>query len=219
MGQEIDFLQTHPNPNRDYDKRGREKTTEDIALAKQFGFDFFDGDRKVGYGGFKYDGRWKPVVKRFKEHYQLSENAKILDVGCAKGFMLYDFKELLPHCEIAGLDVSEYAIGHAMPEVKSFLKIGTAESLPYPDHYFDLVISVNSVHNLPPEKCKKALQEIERVGKGNAFITVDAWRNDEEKSNLEKWVLTGETMMHVDDWKQLFSEIGYTGDYHWFIAN
>lgn len=218
MGQEINLLDTHPKTVRDYDKRAREKTPEVIRIARQFEKDFFDGERKYGYGGFKYDGRWKTVVKRMRDYYQLLDNAAILDIGCAKGFMLHDFKELMPDCTVAGIDVSNYAIENAMPSVKPFLKIAGAENLPYPDKSFDLVISINSIHNLPIERLEVALQEIERVCRGHSYITIDAWRNEQERENLFKWVLTAETMLHVDDWKSLFEEVGYQGDYFWFIA-
>jgi ubiquinone/menaquinone biosynthesis C-methylase UbiE len=218
MGQEINLLDTHPKAKRDYDKRAAEKTPEIVQLAKQFGQDFFDGDRKVGYGGYKYDGRWKAVAQRMRDFWRLPEDAAILDIGCAKGFLLHDFKELMPRCTVAGIDVSEYAIEHALPSMKPFLKVASAESLPFPDKSFDLVISINSIHNLPLEKLKTALREIERVSRGHSYITVDAWRNDQEKENLFKWVLTAESMLHVDDWKKLFAEVGYTGDYWWFIA-
>lgn len=219
MGQDINLLSTHPAANRDYDKRAQGKTPEIIRIAKQFGKEFFDGDRKCGYGGYRYDGRWKTVAQRMKDYYQLSEDCAILDIGCAKGFLLYDFKELMPNCTVAGVDVSEYAIENAMPPVKPYLKVANAERLPYPDKSFNLVISINSIHNLPLERLKKALKEVERVSRGHSYITVDAWRNEEEQENLYKWVLTAETMMHVDDWKKLFEEVGYTGDYWWFIAD
>jgi ubiquinone/menaquinone biosynthesis C-methylase UbiE len=216
---EINFLNTHPAAKRDYDKRAAEKTPEVIRLAKQFGKDFFDGDRKCGYGGYNYDGRWKAVIERMLLHYNLADTAAVLDIGCGKGFMLHDFKEIMPNCSVAGIDVSEYSIENAMSTVKPFLKVASAEKLPYPENSFDLVIAVNSIHNLPLGACKTALKEIERVSKANSFITVDAWRNEEERVNLMKWVLTAETYMHVDDWENLFPQIGFTGDYYWFIAN
>ncbi len=159
------------------------------------------------------------MVERMHLHFDLPDNAAVLDIGCGKGFMLHDFKEIMPNCSVAGIDVSEYAIENAMPSVKPFLKVASAEKLPYPDNSFDLVIAVNSIHNLPLEACKTALKEIERVSRANSFMTVDAWRNEEERVNLMKWVLTAETYMHVDNWEKLFSEIGFTGDYHWFIAD
>jgi len=219
MEREINLLDTHPKTVRDYDKRAAEKTPEIVKLAKQFGKDFFDGDRKCGYGGYKYDGRWKTVVKRMRDFYKLPEDSAILDVGCGKGFMLHDFRELMPKCSIAGVDVSEYAIGNSMPGVKPFLKIASAEKLPYPDKSFDLVVSVNSIHNLPLDRLKTALREVTRVSRAHAYITVDAWRNDREREQLFKWVLTAETMMHIDDWKKLFAEVGYSGDYWWFVAD
>lgn len=216
---EVNLLGEYPKIKRDYDKRMAEKTPEVIRTAKLFGKEFFDGERKYGYGGYKYDGRWKVVVARFRDYYKLSDNAAILDIGCGKGFMLHDFKEMMPRCTVAGIDVSKYAIENAMEDMKPFLKVASAEKLPYPDKSFDLVISINSVHNLPPEKLKIALREIQRVSRGHSYITVDAWRNELERVNLFKWVLTAESMMHVDDWKKLFKEVGYTGDYWWFIAD
>ena len=219
MRREINLLNTCPKTVRDYDQRQREKTSEIIRIAKQFGRDFFDGDRKCGYGGYRYDGRWKSVAKMMKDFYKLPENPAILDIGCAKGFMLHDFKELMRDAVIAGIDVSSYAIENALSSVKPFLKIASAEKLPYPDKSFDLVVSINSIHNLPLERLKTALKEIQRVCRGDSYITIDAWRNDLERENLFKWVLTAETMMHVDDWKELFKQVGYTGDYWWFIAD
>jgi len=216
---EINLLDTHPKVSRDYDQRLKEKTPEIIRMAKRFDKEFFDGDRKSGYGGYKYDGRWKSVVRRMKDYYKLPYNASILDIGCAKGFMLHDFKALMPDCVIAGIDVSRYAIDNAMPSVRDFLKVASAEKLPYSDKSFDLVISINSIHNLPVGGLKEALREIQRVCRGHSYITVDAWRNEKERENLYKWVLTAETMMHVDDWKILFNEVGYSGDYWWFIAD
>lgn len=216
---EINLLDTYPKTVRDYDKRALEKTPEVISIAKKFDKDFFDGDRKYGYGGYKYDGRWKPVVRRMRDYYNLPDESAILDIGCAKGFMLHDFKELMPNCTVRGVDVSTYAIENAMPSVKPFLKIASAEKLPYPDKSFDLVIAINTVHNLPLIRLKQSLCEIQRVCKGYSYITVDSWRTEKERENLFKWVLTGKTMMHVDDWKKLFEEVGYTGDYWWFIAD
>jgi SAM-dependent methyltransferase len=216
---EINLLNAQPKTVRDYDKRAREKTAEDIRIAKQFGWEFFDGPRSQGYGGYRYDGRWKEVTCRMRDHYRLPDDAAFLDVGCAKGFLLHDFKELMPKCTIAGVDVSTYAIEHAMPTVKPLLKVASADSLPFPDKSFDLVVSINSIHNLPLERCKQALREIQRVSRGHSYITVDAWRNEQERVNLLKWILTAETYMHVDDWHRVFREVGYTGDYYWFIAD
>ncbi len=219
MGKEINLLDKYPRSRRPIDERAKVVTDEHHRIARQFGQDYFDGDRLYGYGGYGYHPRfWQATVKRFRDYYRLSDNACVLDVGCAKGFMLHDFKELMPRLAVAGIDISQYAIDNAIDTVKPFLKVGNATKLPFDDDSFDLVISINTVHNLPLEQCKQALQEIQRVTKKDAFVTMDAWRNDEEKQRMLKWNLTAHTYMHVDDWKELFDEVGYTGDYYWFIA-
>lgn len=219
MGQEINLLELYPRSKRPIEERGRLVTEEHRKIARQFGKEYFDGDRLYGYGGYYYHPRfWQATVRRFKDYYHLVENAMVLDVGCAKGYMLHDFKELMPNLIIAGIDISGYAIEHAIETVKPFLRVGNAKELPYENKSFDLVISINTIHNLPLEDCKQALREIERVSRKYAFITVDAWRTEEERKRLLQWNLTALTFMHVDDWKKLFAEVGYTGDYYWFIA-
>lgn len=218
MGQEIDLLINYPRTKRNVKERGETKTEEDRAIARQFGKEFFDGERRHGYGGFQYQSRfWQPVVPTFQNHFSLSPKSKVLDVGCAKGFMLYDFVQLIPGIQVRGIDVSSYAIENAIEPVKPFLKAADARKLPFPDKSFDLVISINTVHNLEKNDLAKALQEIERVSKGKSFITVDAYRNEEEKEAMYAWNLTAKTIMHVDEWKAFFKEVGYTGDYYWFI--
>lgn len=216
-GREINLLDRLPFVKRDPKARALAKTDADRALAKQFGRDFFDGDRRHGYGGFRYDGRWLPVAQRLVEHYQLTPDARILDVGAAKGFLLHDLLQVLPGATVRGLDVSAYAKEHAHGTTGPLIDLGSAESLPYPDKSFDLVLSINSIHNLPLERCKQALREMERVSGAHKFVTVDAWRTEEEHQRLLDWILTAETYLHVDDWVKLFAEVGYTGDYWWFI--
>lgn len=216
---EINLLDRYPRSKRAIEERARLITDEQRTVARQFGKEFFDGDRLSGYGGYNYNPRfWVGTVKRFQEYYQLSKNASILDVGCAKGFMLHDFKQILSDSTVAGIDISQYAIENAIEDMKPFVQVGNANKLPYPDNSFDLVISINTIHNLKLEECKKSLQEIERVSRLHSFIIVDAWRNSEEKERMLKWNLTAQTYMHVDDWKRVFEEVGYTGDYYWFIA-
>jgi ubiquinone/menaquinone biosynthesis C-methylase UbiE len=214
---EINLLDRLPQTKRDLKARAQEKTPEDKALAKQFGRDFFDGERRHGYGGYRYDGRWLPVARRFAEHYQLGPDARILDVGAAKGFLMYDFLQVLPRATVRGIDVSTYARENAHGGMGPLIDIGSAEKLPYPDKSFDLVVSINSIHNLPLAPCKTALRELERVSRAHKFVTIDAWRTAEEHQRLLDWILTAETYLSVDDWVRLFAEVGYTGDYWWFI--
>ena len=219
MGQEINLLDLYPRSKRPIEERGKLVTEEHRKIARQFGEEYFDGDRLYGYGGYYYHPRfWQATAKRFRDYYHLAEDASVLDVGCAKGFMLHDFKELMSNLTIAGIDISEYGIEHAIETVQPFLRVGNAKELSYEDNSFDLVISINTIHNLPLEECKQALREIQRVSRKHAFITMDAWRTEEERERMMKWNLTALTYMHADDWKKLFAEVGYTGDYYWFIA-
>lgn len=218
IGTEINLMDRYPRSKRNIEERAA-VTEQDRARARKFDKDFFDGDRLYGYGGYNYHPRfWQETVKRFRDYYELPENASILDVGCGKGFMMHDFKELMPLSTVRGIDISQYAIDNAMDSMKPFVEVGNARELPFPDKSFDLVISINTVHNLPLEECKQSLREIERVSRKNSFIVVDAWRNDEEKSRMLKWNLTALTYMHADDWKKVFHEVGFTGDFYWFIA-
>lgn len=215
---EIDLLVNYPKTQRKVEERGQEKTEEDRKIGRLFGKEYFDGDRRYGYGGYTYQPRfWQPVVPTFIDYYGLDDESAILDVGCAKGFMLHDFALALPDATLRGVDVSQYAIDNALEKVKRFVSVGNATELPFEDHSFDLVVSINTVHNLPLEECKKALREIQRVSRRDAFITVDAFRTPEEKKRMDAWNLTALTYMHVDEWKKLFKEVGYEGDYFWFI--
>jgi SAM-dependent methyltransferase len=218
MGKEIDLLINYPKTKRNLEERLASKTDADRAIARQFGRDFFDGDRNHGYGGFNYMPRfWQPVIPTFKNYWNLTANSSLLDVGCAKGFMLHDLAESIPGITLKGIDISEYAIKNAMVDMKLNLQVANATQLPFPDKTFDVVISINTVHNLDRNDCAKALQEIERVSRGHSFITVDAYRNDEEKERMNTWNLTAKTIMSVEEWITFFKDVGYTGDYFWFI--
>lgn len=218
MGQEIDLMVNYPKTKRNVEERGAEKTPEDRAIARKFGKEFFDGSRDTGYGGFNYMPRfWEPVIPTFQKHWDLKSGDTVLDVGCAKGFMLYDMQRLIPGLNVRGIDISQYAIDHAHPPIKDSLSVASCDDLPFEDNSFDVVISINTIHNMDEQGCICALKEIERVAKRGSFITVDAYRNNEEKSRMDAWNLTAQTIKHVDEWKELFDKIGYTGDYYWFI--
>lgn len=212
---EIDLLDTYPKIHRPIDHRA-EASAEDRILARRFGREYFDGTRQQGYGGYRYDGRWKPVVRRFRDYYGLDGNSSILDVGCAKGFMLHDFLEEIPGVTVAGLDISEYVLANAMETVRPFLCLGSADALPFPDKSFDLVISIATIHNLDLEGVKAALREMERVSRRHKFLKVGAYRNEEEKVRLERWNVVAKTFLYTHQWQALFAEVGYTGDYTWF---
>ncbi len=211
----IDFIkQVHTSTKRDYIGRVTEADKAECAkIAKQFGYDFFDGERKYGYGGYQYDGRWKKVAEEMAKHYGLKAGQKVLDVGCGKAHLLYELMRTVPGIEIVGLDVSEYAITHTMKEVQPFLMLGEAQALPFEDNSFDLVISLNTLHNLKIYELKKAVKEVERVSRGNSYIVVESFRNDREEVNMLYWQLTCASYYAVDEWEWLYREWGYTGDY------
>ena len=218
MGQKIDLLENYPRTKRNVEERGATKTEDVRRVAKQFGKDFFDGDRQYGYGGFKYFPRfWQPVIPTFQKHFGLTSRSSLLDVGCAKGFMLHDLLELIPDITVSGVDVSDYAIAHAMDDIKSKVQVANASDLPFADNSFDVVIAINTIHNLDRDDCAQALREIERVSRKGSFITVDAYRNDDEKERMFAWNLTAKTIMSVEEWVSFFKEVGYTGDYFWFV--
>ncbi len=218
MGQEVDLLVNYPRSKRNVEARGASKTEADRAIARRFGAEFFDGDRSHGYGGFHYNPKfWQPVIPTFQSHFGLTAASRVLDVGCAKGFMLHDMAESIPGITVKGVDISSYAIDNAIEDMKPHVQVADARELPFEDDSFDVVISINTVHNLGRDDCGRALGEIMRVSKGGAFITVDAYRDDDEKQRMLNWNLTAKTIMHVDEWISFFEEVGYTGDYYWFI--
>jgi protein-L-isoaspartate(D-aspartate) O-methyltransferase len=213
----VDFLSSlHKSTRRDYLGRVNEISKAEAATrAKQFGYDYWDGDRKFGYGGYRYDGRWRAVAQAMADHYGLKPGDRILDVGCGKAFLLYEFTQVVPGVEICGLDISEYAIEHAKEEARPFLQPGNANNLPFDDHSFDLVYSLNTLHNLYCFDLDKALREMERVGK-HKYLVVESYRNEEEKANLLYWQLTCESFYTPAEWAWWFERTGYTGD-HSFI--
>jgi len=217
MGSEIDLLKNYPKSKRNLDERSK-KTENDRKIAREFGKDFFDGDRRHGYGGFSYNPKfWSKTVIDFKAHWNLNKDNSILDVGCGKGFMIYDFVRLIPNITIKGIDISEYAIKNSKSEVSNLLKVASADKLPFENDSFDFVISINTVHNLSLSDCKKAIKEIVRVSKKGSFITVDAYSNEEEKKRMYEWNLTAKTIMSTDEWKKIFKECEYKGDFYWFV--
>ena len=184
-----------------------------IEIAKKYDYDYWDGNREHGYGGYKYDGRWRIVADELVKQYNLKKGDRVLDVGCGKGFLMYDLMQAVPGIHVEGIDISKYSIENAKEEVKLYLKVAPAQKLPYEDNSFDLVISINTLHNLYLYDLKKAIQEIERVCKKNKYVVVEGYRNEREKVNLMCWVLTGECFLSDDEWKWIFDEYGYTGDY------
>lgn len=217
----LDLLSVlHKSTTRDYLARVNDSDyPKAIAaeLAKKWDYDYWDGDRRICYGGYRYmEGRWEKVARAMAEHYGVKAGDKILDVGCGKGFLLHDFCKVVPGAEIFGIDVSEYAIANAKEEVRDRLVRGNANRLPYQDNCFDLVISITTLHNLHNYDLEQALREIERVGKRNKYVCVESYRSEAEKANLLYWQVTCEAFCTPDEWEWWFKLTGYTGD-HSFI--
>ncbi len=211
----IDFIsKIHKSTSRDYLKRVIEHDKAECAeVAVKWGMDYWDGERQYGYGGMRYDGRWRPVAEEMARHYSLPSDARILDVGCGKGYLLYEFTQVLPNSRVAGIDISQYAVENSKEEVRPFLQVGNAACLPFDDGSFDLVVSVTTLHNLYNYELLEALHEIERVGREHKHVTVESYRTEREKVNLLYWQLTCRCFYSVKEWEWFFEQAGYAGDY------
>jgi ubiquinone/menaquinone biosynthesis C-methylase UbiE len=214
---EVNLLAKLPKPRRDIRARGTAKSPDVVEISRQYGELYFDGPRDYGYGGYRYDGRWLPVAKDLIAHFGLGPGDRVLDVGCAKGFLVKDLMATCPGLEAFGVDVSRYALMHCEPEVVGRLHLASALSLPFPDHSFQAVLSINTIHNLERGECKRAVQEIQRLAPGRGFIQVDSYRTPEQREIFESWVLTAKFHDYPKGWLELFAEAGYTGDYYWTI--
>ena len=210
----------HKSTQRDYLARVNDPEfpkAKAAELAKQFDFDYWDGDRRICYGGYRYlEGRWEKVARALAEHYELPAKPKILDIGCGKGFLLYDFLKVIPDAEIYGIDSSSYALANSKEEIRHRLQLGNATALPWPDDHFDLVISINTLHCLHAQELDPALREMERVGKKNKYLCVESYRNEQEKANLLYWQVTCEAFNSPEAWQWWFEHTGFSGD-HSFI--
>lgn len=217
----IDFLSAvHKSTKRDYLTRVNDPDypkAKAAELAKKWAHDYWDGDRRINYGGYRYmPGRWAPVGRAIIDHYGIKPGDRILDIGCGKGYQLYELTQLLPGVEVYGIDISEYAIEHGKEEIRNRLQVGNANSLPFPENHFDFVFSINTLHNLHNYDLDKALREMERVGKQNKYLCVESYRNEIEKANLLYWQVTCEAFCTPEEWEWWFKQTGYTGD-HSFI--
>lgn len=210
---EVNLLSSLPTPKRSVSARASAKTDEHIRISRQYGHEYFDGPRECGYGGYFYDGRWVSVAADIVEHFGLTQGARVLDVGCAKGFLVKDLVD--QGIDAFGVDVSEYALLNCMPNIVGRLHLGNAASLMFPDRSFGAVLAINSIHNLPREGCVSALKEIERLAPGRGFVQVDSYRTIQEKRVFEDWVLTAMFHGFPEEWLELFDEAGYTGDWNW----
>jgi SAM-dependent methyltransferase len=214
MGQLLDIVTPlHKRTKRDYLARMIDDKVHCMLKAKEYEFDYWDGDRRYGYGGYKYDGRWKVAAERLIDQYKLGPTARILDVGCGKAHLLHELKLLLPQSEVSGFDISQHGLADAPEAIKPFLfRYRAQDKYPFGDDQFDLVISLGCLHNLRVFELQTAVSEIERVGR-QKYIMLESYRSELELFNLECWALTCESFFDTAEWIWLYRHFGYTGDY------
>jgi SAM-dependent methyltransferase len=213
---EVNLLERYPPAKRNVKARLGNKEAN-RAIAMKFDWEYFDGTREQGYGGYRYDGRWLPIAEDIVNHFNLKSGDRVLDIGCGKGFLVKDLMKVCPGLEVFGLDISEYATLNCEPEVVGRLHVGNAMRLPFPNRSFQAAISINCAHNLDYADCVLAVQEMERVAPGRGYIQVDAYRDSAEERTFLDWVLTARTYGTPQFWVNLLHEAGYTGDYYWTI--
>jgi SAM-dependent methyltransferase len=213
---EINLLAKYPRAKRNLTAR-KQAQEQSRAIARQFGREYFDGTREQGYGGYRYDGRWLPIARDMAEHFKLKAGDRVLDIGCAKGFLMRDLMEVVPGLEVWGLEISQYAIENCHADARGRILRGTAQNLPFADASFAAALSINVIHNLGYDACVEAVREMERIAPGHGYIQVDAYRNDNERDIFLDWVLTADTFGKPEMWRELFHRANYTGDYYWTI--
>jgi ubiquinone/menaquinone biosynthesis C-methylase UbiE len=217
MGRRVNLLRSLPVSKRNLQARKDGKSADVIRISSEFGEMYFDGPREYGYGGYRYDGRWIPVARDIVAHFGLRAGQRVLDVGCAKGFLVKDLLSVCSGLEVFGIDVSTYALHQCEPEVIGRLHRGSADDLPFPDNSFDAVLSINTIHNLDRDGCVRALKEMQRLAPGCGYVRVDSYATPEQRALFEDWVLTARFHDYPDGWLSVFEEAGYTGDYDWTV--
>ena len=219
MGKLVQFVTPlHQATKRKYLDRMVDDKVHCMLKAKEYEIDYWDGNRRYGYGGYKFlPSRWKPVAEALIEHFGLTGSSSVLDVGCGKGFLLYEMKQLLPDLTISGFDISKHGLSESKEEIRDNLFYHKAQdTYPYENNSFDLVISLGCLHNLRLFELKAALKEIERVGR-HGYVMSESYRNEQEQFNLQCWALTCESFFDVEEWIWLYDHLGYTGDYEFIF--
>jgi ubiquinone/menaquinone biosynthesis C-methylase UbiE len=208
------FLKLHNKGSRDYFSRMNLSKPKIMKKAKKYDFSYWDGKRSEGYGGYKYlEGYWRPLAKKLIKTYKLTNKSSVLDIGCGKGFLLYEIKKILPKLKIIGFDISKYAIKNSHPKIKEYLSIVKAQNkYPLKKKSIDLVISLGTLHNLNIYELSKAFSEINRVAK-KSYIWVESYRNEVELCNLQCWAFTCKSFYDPSSWKWIFKKFKYQGDY------
>jgi len=215
---EANILARYPKSNRSAMLQVREQVSQtERDLAREFDYEYFDGSRKLGLGGYKYiPGFWSDPVDDMISFYSLDNSSSVLDVGCGKGFTLFEFCQKLPGLRIRGLEISRYCVNNSLPIIKPHIDLGCCSSLPYDSNTFDLAISLATVHNLDLSGVKRSLRELMRVSK-RTLIKVNGYRTEEERAKLEQWNLVANTILSVSEWESVFDEVCYDREWEFFV--
>ena len=216
---EVNILAGYPQPTEPRFVGRNMRKIDHRLIAVERDENFFDGDRNFGYGGFNYDGRWLPIADRIVKHYGLKDSSRVLHLNCEKGFLLNDLKQVKPTLQIFGTENSDYAIEHAMDDVKTRIKKVSSIELPFPDNFFNLVIGLSYVYTYSLADAVKALKEINRVGTGNSFITLATYETESEYFLFKDWTLLGTLLLKKKEWISVMEHAGYEGDYSFIGAN
>jgi ubiquinone/menaquinone biosynthesis C-methylase UbiE len=214
---EFDLLNNYLTLKKRYVSKNT-RTIKNRIIASYREKDFYDGKRENGYGGFKYDGRWKIIAKKIFEVYRLKNNAKVLQIGCDKGFLLQDIKEIFPKSKVRGVEVSDYAIKHTNKKISKFIKKNKFYDLPFKNNEFDFVIAIGPVYSLNLADAIKCLKEIKRVGKGKSFITLGSYESERDFKLFRYWTLLGSTILKKKEWIEVLKHTKYSGDYKFNTA-
>lgn len=211
----LDFFQGLPKkPRGDRVERRVGLSSRELAVLHEFGEEYFDG--KTGYGGYYYDGRWAPVAEEMVAHYRLGPKSKVLEVGCAKGYLMYEMFKLGIQ-GVHGCDISEYAISHVPAEIRPNFRVMSADSLDYPDDEFDLVLTIDCFNNLDSDGVDRAIREVMRVSGNHMFIRLASYETEAQRENVTRWGVTGKTFESTTGWVERFERLGYPGDWHFLI--
>jgi len=214
------ILEFFPESSRSADTRRRLAEVVqggDVSSSYlEFGYDYFDNpEHVIGYGGYGYDGRYADAAKKMVEHYGLKPGDHVLEIGCAKGTLLVEFKKL--GMEVAGVDVSSYALENAVPEVKPYLGCSDATTLPFPDGHFALVIGKEVLPHVPHDDIEATLIECMRVSRGKLFFEIQCGRTAVELEYMRKWDATHKIVETPIWWEAFLERIGFPGDVHYKV--
>jgi ubiquinone/menaquinone biosynthesis C-methylase UbiE len=214
------FTSYHTKTKRNYLHRMLDDKVKCMEIAKKFERSYWDGSRRYGYGGYKYiDGYWTNFAKKLIKTFKLKSNSKVLDLGCGKGFLIYEIKKILPNIKIQGLDISKYALKNSKPEISKHLRWADArKKLIYKNKSFDLLICMGLLHNFNIFQISSVLKEIKRVSK-KSYIMVESYRSNKELFNLQCWALTCESFLKPSEWLYLLKKNNINGRYEFIYFN